>query len=131
MWASRGRPVPQHLPGCSFAEQAVRPLGRPSSVPLAVSKPATQARCRKFTCRAAAAAAAVREAQLQVTAQVVEELKQWLTTAHRPGLGQVKLELSAGLYSSEEDFRVTQAVKAGEVTSLPHYPAVDSGVRPG
>ena len=130
MWASRGRPVPQHLPGCSFAEQAVRPLGRPSSVALTVSKAALQARRRKFTC-GAAAAAAVQKAQSQVTAQVVEELKQWLTTANHPGLGQVRLEHSAGLYSSEEDFRVTQAVKAGEVTSLPHYPIVGSGVHHG
>jgi hypothetical protein len=70
---------------------------------------------RRCTCKASAS---VREPGLQPANQL-SDLKHWLAECHDVSQGEIKLEVSAGLYSSVEEFRVTQNVQAGEVRSPP------------
>ena len=60
------------------------------------------------------ASSSLGELSLQPTAQL-PDLKLWLAESHGVGQADIKLEVSAGLYSSTEDFRVNQDMQAGEV----------------
>lgn len=75
--------------------------------------PALEASKRRTTGKTPAS---LREPGLQPANQL-SDLKAWLSECHDVNQSQIKLEVSAGLYSSTEDFRVTQNVQAGEVSS--------------
>jgi len=75
--------------------------------------PALEAYNRRTACKTAAS---LKEPGLQ-SANQLSDLKAWLAECHDVNQSQIKLEVSAGLYSSIEDFRVTQNVQAGEVNS--------------
>jgi hypothetical protein len=74
--------------------------------------PASESSSRRCACKTPAS---LREPGLQ-SANQLSDLKDWLAECHDVIQSQIKLELSAGLYSSTEDFRVTQNVQAGDVS---------------
>ena len=55
------------------------------------------------------------EVSVQPSAQL-SDLKLWLSESHGVGQTDIKLDMSAGLYSSTEDFRASQDVQAGGVS---------------
>lgn len=65
-----------------------------------------------------AAASAVGYRATADPAERVVILRKWLEVEHGISRDDLKLQLSAGLYSSSEDFRTSEAVTAGEVRAL-------------
>lgn len=57
------------------------------------------------------------QAGIDLPAQV-SALKTWLLGSRNVQPGQIKLDASAGLYSSIEDLRLTESVQAGQVSFI-------------
>jgi len=106
------QPLPRHVHVCQKVLRVpvphpaprLRTQTNPSSAPTPCS--------RSCECRASPS---LREPSLQPASQL-SDLKLWLSECHGVQQNEIKLLVAAGLYSSTEDFRVTQDVQPGEAS---------------
>ena len=107
--------IPRNVHVCKLTrvlEHRLVPRSRAHSIQALISIPSN----RHCVCKASSR---LGEVSVEPATQL-SDLKFWLSESHGVNQTDIKLDVSAGLYSSTEDFRVNQDVQAGEV-SLDRY----------